>query len=304
MCLAIFRKIFNGTSQCRSVLQNKFEKEMEAAIQKSAEALQELSIENMSSETLRAYYMPNFKPKTDGHLMAISAGHPNQPVEVGYRINNDAGLIKVDIFTTGNEETILGTKCFYVTDKNGKMEMCNGSMASDEDACKQVGVKGIGTLEDILQVKYAIENGINRIPSYARAYSTLFHLKMGFKPLPLLERIQSLGDVEKIISKMINEPGSTISSRHYTPIIVSKGTGKKEYFLDTNTTQCIANIRQIKDDYKKGLCCGARPFIQGRGVDMTLEGDNFSIWKQMIEKMFSNASTTLPFKYSSRSSTL
>ena len=235
MCIPIFKKFFNGTSQSRSVLQERFEKEMEVAMQKSAEALQELSAENMSSETLRAYYMPSFRPNADGYLMAISSGHPNQPVEVGYRINNHAGLIKVDIFSTGNEEIILGTKSFYVTDKNGKMEMCNGSMASDEDACKKAGIKGIGTLEDILQVKYALENGINKIPSYARACSTLFHLKMGFKPLQWLEQIHSLGDIENLIKRMINEPGSTISPEYYTPIIVSKGASKKEYFLDTNT---------------------------------------------------------------------
>ena len=285
MRISLFlNRLFTG----HSVKKSKFEKEIPKLMRKSEEAMQELSNEGLNSETLKAIFMPNFKPKNPGRMMAVSTKVPSQPVEVGYKINQNGKYVTIKIFSNEPQKELLGQKQFLISqDRKGRPLMLNGCMSSEEEACKKAGVKGIGIIEDILQVKCAIENGINKIPCYSRAKATLFHIKMGFKPNQWLEEINSLFDIERIMKGIIYERGSDVSPKHYTPIIVSKGSKQKKYFLDTNTTQCIANIRQIKENYKKGITNGPRPFLEGVGIDMTLEGENYDFWKRNVKEMFS-----------------
>ena len=178
----------------------------------------------------------------------------------------------------------MGKKQFaMITNQDGKKEMRSRCMLSSYDACKRAGVKGIGTIEDILHIMYAVKNGIKSIPRYSYAKSTLFHLKMGFTPVQELWQINSLYDVEKFMKEMVDYSAMDIAPQNYTPIIVFKD-GK--YYLDKNTTQCIANLRQIKQNYDNGLGDSVRPFIRGQGVEMELTGKNYDIWKRIIETLF------------------
>lgn len=286
MQVPLINKLLTNTDKqvCKSI----FEKEISKLMQQSEDAMRELSNESLNSETLKAIFMPNFRPQKPGQIMAVSTKLPNKPVEVGYEINKNGQMVTIDIFSKGPNIKQLGHKFFSIL-KNSKdiPVMFNGCMVSYEDACRKAGVKGIGILQDLLQVKCAIENGINKIPCYSRAIATLFHVKMGFKPVQWLEQIHSLGDIEKIIKRVTNDPCSRIAPKHYTPIIISKGANEKEYFLDTNTTQCIANIRQIKENLSNGIKEPYEVYFDVNGVDMILEGENYDFWKRNVKEMFS-----------------
>lgn len=284
MRLSFFFNRFNTTSK-KSVCNTQFDKEMAELIQRSKEAMQEISNENFNSETLRTLFTTDFKPKTPRHMMAISTTQPQKPVEVGYKIYaRSDSMVSIDVFSKESEECLLGHKEYFLdSDKEGNRVMESGYMSSDKEACEKAGVKGIGTIENILQVIEAIKNGIRQIPRNSYARATLFHLKMGFTPVQQLEEIDSIRTLDTVLKRMTDYSALDISSRNYTPIIVAKD-GK--YYLDENTTQCIANLRQIRQNYRNGLGDSVRPFIRGRGVTLELSGKNYDIWKDMIAKQF------------------
>lgn len=263
---------------------SEFEKAIPELMQKSGEAMREISAEHFASDTFRTLFRPEFKPKKPNTLMAISTTTPNKPVEVAYEIcQEDHGFVKINIFAQNPEHTLLGEKIYLIdTDANGKLVMKSGDMYSYEDACNMVGVKGIGMLGRMLQIKDAMEKGINKIPCLSRARATLFHLKTGFTPVQELEKIDSLSGLDKAMEKVKMSADDTYS-RNFTPIIVSKDG---EYYLDKNSTLCLAYLRQIKENYAKGLGDGVRPFIRGWIVDLELAGKNYDVWAQNIEKMF------------------
>ena len=128
--IRIFRKKMTPPSD--------FEKNMAVLIQKSEEAMQELSKESFNSDTLKTLCMPDFKPQKPNRLMAVSTRTPNSPVEVCYRRIQDNDVVSIDIFTKGDDEILLGKKQYFMTtDNNGNMIMLSGSMSSDEEACKK-----------------------------------------------------------------------------------------------------------------------------------------------------------------------
>lgn len=262
-------------------------KELKDAIRCSKGAMQELSRENFNSETLRTLLSPAFTPKHPNCVMAISTTNPLQPVEVAYKISQNYDEVILDIFPKGSEDIILGQKIYFLdTGYKGKMFMKSGYMSSDKKACKEAGVKGIGILERILQIKEAIKYGIDRIPCNSYARAVLFHIKTGFTPIPRLRRIFSMYGADKVLEELIHRLGSDIMPENYTPIIVSEGLFNKAYYIDVNTTQCIAAMRQIKQDLAKGICDEAeRPFTRGQCIDLVLEGKNFDIWKKMLGKV-------------------
>ena len=262
-------------------------KEFQEVICRSKTAMQELAGENFNSETLRMLLSPAYKSKHPNCVMAISKSKPYHPVEVAYKISEVDSEVMMDIFPKDSPNVVLGQKIYYLgIDDKGKMIMKSGFMSSDDELCKQAGVRGIGTLERILQVKEAIKNGITRIPCYSYARATLYHLKMGFTPVPDLKRIYSMYSIKKILEDLIHRPGSDVFPENYTPIVVTKGIFNKEYYLDVSATQCLATMRQIKQDLAKGLCDEAnRPVTHGQGVQLVLEGKNFNIWKQMFGKV-------------------
>lgn len=294
MRITFLQNIFKAAKKQPKIepFEAQFEKEMDALVQKSQEAVKEISREQFNSETLKALFMPEFKPKTPDCVMAVSTTKPSKPVEVAYKMleeeNDGTKIITLDLYSKKPENTLLGKKLYLIdTDAEGKLVMKSGSMSSEEEACKQAGVKGIGMLEKMLQIKDAIERGIDKIPCYSRARATLFHLKSGFTPVPELKEISSQYRLDKAM-KELNDCAYDTYSRNFTPIIVKKD-GK--YYLDENTTLCLAYLRQIKENYAKGLGEGVRPFISGRIVELELAGENFNKWKQMIEGLFGHTAS-------------
>lgn len=255
------------------------------AMLRSKEALNELSGESFNSGILKTLMSPEFKPKNPNCMMAVSAAKPYRPVEVGYTLEQDGRFVALDIFT--KDDVILGQKTYTKgIDRDGNMKMGSLHMSSDEQACEMAGVKGIGTIERILQIRDAIQEGITKIPCTSYAKAVLFHLKMGFLPVPELKRVNTMSEVDKLIKEMTERPSAGISPQNYTPIIVSKGKSNPEYFLDVNTTECLADLRQIKQDYINHPECGVRPSIKGQCVEMLLEGQNFETWRDIIVKIF------------------
>lgn len=216
--------------------------------------------------------------------MAISTKVPNSPVEVSYDMKLDKDIVTLNIFPNESQDILLGSKTYFLErGEDGIFHMFSGSMSSDEELCKKIGVKGIGMLERILQINDAIKRNISSIPCISYARSVLFHLKMGFMPVQHLEQINSLSDIKKIMDNLKNRSILDVFAENYTPIIVKKGDN---YYLDSNTTQCVANLRQIKNNYKKFPDRGPRPFIRGTCVDMILDGGNYNLWKDMIATIF------------------
>ena len=280
MCLSFFNPV--RLFRKKITPPSSFEIKMAELMQKSEEARQEIARESFNSETLKTLCSPGFRTQKPNCLMAVSTQNPNSPVEVCYRKTQENDVVNIDIFLNGRDKLILGTKSYVVeTDNNGNMIMKSGSMHSDEDACEKAGVKGIGILERIIQINDAIANGIKSIPCMSYARAVLFHLKTGFLPVPKLTEIKTLYDLDTIMAKKTKYVGSDIDPKNYTPIIVSKD-GK--YYLDENTTQCVASLRQILQNYKAGYSDGVRPFIRGRCVELVLEGKNFDFWKRLLEK--------------------
>ena len=283
MRISFLKSLFTKRPPKLSPYEIQFKKDMTELVQKSQEALQELSRESFNSETLRTLFMPEFKPKNPNCVMAVSTSTPGKPVEVSYKIcHKNDGVVTIDLYTQKPENALLGQKLYLIdTDAEGKMIMKSGDMTSNEEACKAAGVKGIGILERMLQIKDAIEKGIEKIPCYSRAKATLFHLKTGFTPVQELTQVDSLYELDKVMEKLQKGAYDTFS-RTFTPIIIEKD---EKYFLDENTTLCLAYLRQIKENYAKGLG-GIRPFISGPIVELELVGENYNKWKQMIENLF------------------
>jgi len=267
---------------------NPYEKDFGELIKNSKIAMHEMAEENFNSQTLRTLFSPDFRPQNPGCMMAVSTQNPGKPVEIAYKKTTEMGANSeewgtLDFFTKEAEENLLGKSQYLVkTNPKGKKEMIHLYISSEEEACKKAGIKGIGIIEDILHIKEAIGNKVESLPCTSYAKSVLFHLKMGFRPVQELKKVYTPYGIEDVMKESLKY--SNISSKNYTPILVSKGLFNKEYFLDVNASKCASSLRQIKQNYADGLCNDMRPYVNGQCVKMVLDGENFNIWKNMIKK--------------------
>ena len=245
------------------------------AIIRSRDAMQEIIRENFNSQTLRTLLTPKFRTSKPNTVMALSKS-THEPVEVRYNIRKNNNYASITIFPQERKDKVLGRKdYFFITDSDGNKKISPGYMTSNEEECIKADVMGIGIIEYMLQIKDAIENGIKSIPVKSMAKATLFNIKMGFLPVPQLKEVHTLDEIKSIINAMIKYSGD-IGAENYTPIVVSEGTS---HFLDINTTQCLADIRQIKKKQQKSR---TRPELEGGLIKMNLDGENYEIWKKLI----------------------
>jgi len=246
-------------------------------------AVEEIKRECFSSKTLKTLMCnQKFKTTKPNSVMAISSVN-NEPIELSYNIaSSNNGERCINIFSPTNEKLKFGNKTFSIKRTINGWKMKSGSMSSREETCKEQGIKGIGILEDKIQIAEALKMGIKSIPRLSVPDATLFHVRMGFLPKPELRRIRTQEHLQKILNS-IKEYSSDLEDKHITPIIVCKrGIFGNKYYIDTNATQCLANIRAIKSRVGSDYSQARHLHMNSDFVDLELSGENLQKWKKLI----------------------
>jgi hypothetical protein len=141
---------------------------------------------------------------------------------------------------------------------------------------------GLGIRADELQIREAIKQGVSKIGRISTPKATLYHVRMGYMPKPELVRVRSVQDINSQLSQMTYY--SDIDKKFYTPIIVKKkGLFGPRYYLDTNTTQAIANIRHINYESCGNPLIAKGLHFSSDHIEMELSGKNLDTWRRMID---------------------
>ena len=267
------------------ILFNKFSKaDLSYYLHKSQMAMRELTAESFNSKTLKTFFTEDAYKTTKPNTVIVQSRATEKPVEIVYEcIHNISKKFEdftFSFFRPNDKSSRVAMKDFVIERSffpflKPKFD-CGLMQTNVEDFV------GLGVRADELQVKEAISKGVSKISRMSTPKATLYHVRMGYLPKPELVRVRSSREIMSQIFKMTQF--SDIDRKFYTPIIVvKKGLFGPRYYIDTNTTQAIANIRHI--NY---VSCGNPLIAKGMHfssdhIRMELSGKNFDTWRRMID---------------------
>lgn len=260
--------------------------DLSSYITASKAAMQELCAERFNSKTLKTFYSNDEFVSTKPNTVIVQSKITGKPVEIVYELTKQKCSDFIDslafgFFKSFDDNWSFGYKDFLIKRPFfglGKPKFMSGLMSSNVDH-----LVGIGIRQDELQVREALKMGVKKIPRFSTPKATLYHVRMGYMPKPKLIRIRHPQKIKVEIDKLAtNAPD--VKKEFFTPIIVEKkGLFGTRYYLDVNTTNAIANIRQIKYmiDGKPILAKSIR--FSGEHIPMELSGDGLETWKRMLD---------------------
>ena len=266
------------------VLPNIFTKKLRNIALASQKAMQEIDAEYFNSKTLKELYSDKRFMSTEPNFTFVKSTKTGEPEKI--RIKTE--IIKMDDGYEDNEYKFFksnyiycGEKTFGIIPKNNnarQKKMYAGMMNT-----YPIDFVGLGIRQDEIQVKKALEKGISSIPRLSVPEATLYHIKMGFKPVEFLERIWSIRHLKFKIQTILKECPD-IAKELITPIVKEKkNLFGNRYYLDVNSTIALANLRTIK----KLLLEKKQPLnrvksLNSRTVEMVLDGKNLDYWKSLL----------------------
>ena len=251
--------------------------DLKTVVKTSEKLIDSFKKENVfNSKTLHEIFSPVFSSETKA-IYAKSKTN-GKPVEIFIENKTEAdGRITEYIYNVFDKNhTRLGKKSFKIeAHPNPRIgtHMIPGSM--ENIPCD---IAGLGVIEDALQIETALKHGIKIIPRESASKATLFHTRMGFLPTQNLVEIKSYDDVWDILKDIIkNSPD--IKLKNYKPIIIERD-GK--YFLDINTTQAHASVREIKDRLSQEGNYRLEN-LEAVGTDLELSGEELEFWNNLLK---------------------
>ncbi len=251
----------------------------------SKTAMRELLAERFNSKTLKTFYSNDEFVSTKPNIVIVQSRETGKPVEIFYEFFKDKIGHFVDDFTYNFYRKVgdingIGTKDFQIRAPFlgiGKPKFEAGMMYSNTD-----DLIGIGIRQDELQIREAIKRGVKKIPRHSTQRAVLYHVRMGYLPKPKLIRIRHPQKIKVEMEKLL-KLSPEVNPEFFTPIIVEKkGLFGTRYYLDTSTTQAIANIRQIKLMSKGDPLRAKRIRFKADHIEMELSGDGLETWKRML----------------------
>lgn len=251
----------------------------------SKAAMRELLAERFNSKTLKNFYSNDEFVSTKPNTVIVQSRETGKPVEIVYEFFKDKVGPFVDSFIYDFYRKVgdvcnIGSKDFQIKKLFfglGKSKVQTGMMHSNAD-----DLVGIGIRQDELQIREAIKRGVKKIPRHSTQRAVLYHVRMGYMPKPKLVRIRHPQRIKVEMEKLL-KLSPEVNPEFFTPIIVEKkGLFGTRYYLDTSTTQAIANIRQIKLMSKGDPLRAKRIRFKADHIEMELSGDGLETWKQMI----------------------
>lgn len=251
----------------------------------SKAAMRELLAERFNSKTLKTFYSNDEFVSTKPNTVIVQSRETGKPVEIVYEFFKDKVGPFVDSFIYDFYRKVgdvcnIGSKDFQIKKLFfglGKSKVQTGMMHSNAD-----DLVGIGIRQDELQIREALKRGVKKIPRHSTQRAVLYHVRMGYMPKPKLVRIRHPQRIKVEMEKLL-KLSPEVNPEFFTPIIVEKkGLFGTRYYLDTSTTQAIANIRQIKLMSKGDPLRAKRIRFKADHIEMELSGDGLETWKQMI----------------------
>ena len=251
----------------------------------SKSAMRELLAERFNSKTLKTFYSNDEFVSTKPNTVIVQSRETGEPVEIVYEFFKDKVDFFLDSFTynfyrKAGDICDIGSKDFQIKRLFfglGKSKVQTGMMHSNAD-----DLVGIGIRQDELQIREALKSGVKKIPRHSTQRAVLYHVRMGYMPKPKLIRIRHPQKIKVEIEKLFKS-SPEVKPEFFTPIIVEKkGLFGTRYYLDTSTTQAIANIRQIKLMSKGDPLRAKRIRFKADHVEMELSGDGLETWKRML----------------------
>lgn len=252
----------------------------------SKSAMRELLAERFNSKTLKTFYSNDEFVSTKPNTVIVQSRETGKPVEIVYEFFKDKAGHFVDSFTydfyrKAGEKFGIGSKDFQIKRLFfglGKPKFEPGMMHSNAD-----DLVGIGIRQDELQIREALKRDVKKIPRHSTQRAVLYHVRMGYMPKPKLVRIRHPQKIKVEMEKLL-KLSPEVKPEFFTPIIVEKkGLFGTRYYLDTSTTQAIANIRQIKLMSEGDPLCVKRIRFRADHVEMELLKDGLETWKRMLE---------------------
>ena len=251
--------------------------DLNTAVKTSEKLLETFKRENVfNSKTLHEMFSPKFTSETKA--IYAKSKTSEEPVEVF--IKNDSkshGMVTDFVYNIFDKNyNHIGLKTFQVVDSPS--QRIGSYMKPGRMENSQCGIAGLGVIEDAIQIETALQHGIKKIPRDSAARATLFHTKMGFLPKQELVEIKTADDILDLLKDIIKK-SPDIKPKNYKPIIVQKD-GK--YFLDINTTQALASVREIKE---RLLQDGGYRLekLNAAGIDLELSGEELNTWKKILK---------------------
>lgn len=252
----------------------------------SKSAMRELLAERFNSKTLKTFYSNDEYISTKPNTVIVQSKITGKPVEIFYEFTKQKCSDFIDslvfgFFKSSDDNWSLGYKDFLIKRPIlglGKPRFMSGLMSSNADH-----LVGIGIRQDELQVREALKRGVKKIPRFSTPKATLYHVRMGYMPKQKLVRIRRPQKIKVEMDKLL-KVAPDVKPEFFTPIIVEKkGLFGTRYYLDVNTTNAIANIRQIKYmiDGKPILAKSIR--FSGEHIEMELSGEGLETWKRMLD---------------------
>ena len=252
--------------------------DLKTAVKTSEKLLESFKKENVfNSKTLHEIFSPKFT--LDAKAIYARSKTTGNPVEIFIenKTTTDGRTTEYIYNIFDKNYTRIGKKSFKIeAHPNPRIgtHMIPGSM--ENTPCD---IAGLGVIEDALQIETALRHGIKVIPRESASKATLFHTRMGFLPSQNLVEIKSYDDVWDIL-KDIMKNSPDIKLKNYKPIIIERD-GK--YFLDINTTQAQASVREIKE---RLLQEGSYRLenLEAVGTDLELSGEELNFWENLLRK--------------------
>lgn len=229
-----------------------------------------------NSGTLKEMFSPKYiyrgrKPDT----VLVKSLKTGKPVEIYIKRDKGCEVYSYAYYFFDKAKNFVGEKYFSISDDNRMLTGYMSSMASEL-------YSGIGIREEELQIKEALKHGIDYIPRSAVGGATLYHTKMGYLPVvnDLLE-VKSENEVNRCM-RGIKRKSQDLNPDNLVPIIIEKDG---HYYIDVSTTQAVANVREIKQRLSSSdYTIKELEFLRLEGVGMSLSGEQFEYWKNLVEK--------------------
>lgn len=260
--------------------------DLSSYIAASKSAMRELLAERFNSKTLKTFYSNDEFVSSKPNTVIVQSRETGKPIEIVYEFFKDKVTRFVDSFTYNFYRKVgdtngIGSKDFQIKTPFfglGESKFQTGMMHSNAD-----DLVGIGVRLDELQIREALKRGVKKIPRHSTQRAVLYHVRMGYLPKPKLIRIRHPQKIKVEMEKLL-KLSPEVNPEFFTPIIVEKkGLFGTRYYLDTSTTQAIANIRQIKLMSKDEPLLARRIRFRADHVEMELSGDGLETWKHMLE---------------------